>query len=173
MSDYHTIEELDAIITIRLAPADLVRVCWDQADAASREVFAAQAADDLDAVAWIGMPATDTQPRAWPRRRRDGSMVGPLGTRTLAAAEPEGGWSTPDLPDAVRLAHAVQAATRAAAALGQDEAGEVQDLAARGVLHAAQGLTVDLARATRPLHRLHRVAQHALRRYTVTTAEGV
>lgn len=132
-SAYLTVSECTAILHEMLLGADLLRRAWDSLDTDDQVKCVTNASIDFDTVRWDGAVAVDGQAMMWPRIDEHGEIILPNGELLIPDSLGTEEWSYTNLPAAIRIGVALQAAARAAAALRVDTTQEVLGKAAAGI----------------------------------------
>lgn len=132
-SAYLTVSECTAILHEMLLGADLMRRAWDSLESDDQLKCVTNASIDFDTVRWDGAVAVDGQAMMWPRIDEYGEIILPNGELLIPDTLGTEEWSYTNLPAAIRIGVALQAAARAAAALRIDTTQEVLGKAAAGI----------------------------------------
>lgn len=176
-TSYLTLDEADVLVPMLLTSGDERRTAWEASTEDDRRVCLVRASADLDACPWRGRRADSGQGGPWPRIDR-GIAVGPVaGVAPVPVDPPEeiGVWSRPDVPHALRIATALQAAAHAARNAGFDAHRQTDADVQRGIVGRSGpggSISIDAARAGTSAARLDPDA-HAAIRSMLTTGGGL
>lgn len=175
---YQTGAEVLAILASVLPSTDARRTAFEAASGGDRDLFAARATADIDAVRWKGEVESSDQRLLWPR-------VEPWMTRAAGGwsehanlyidpdPDSDGTESVANLPKALKVAHAIQTAHHAARARGLDPTHRLEEAGRRGVTgHSGSGRseTIDPRVANSPWARLAIEAQQGMGQYRAVSA---
>lgn len=115
---YLSVAEAQAVLDQLMLSVDLFKQAWESLDTDDQLKMVYHACVDFDSIAWDGFKASATQAGAWPRINRFGEALLPGGEPVIPTALAQTAWSFPGLPREIREGVALQAAYRAAVAIG-------------------------------------------------------